>query len=71
MVYRRTSHPQTVDSTQVALNGEAARSDSMTQSSNDLSQEVSKISDLFSSLSERLLGAARQLHSPGSPLLRD
>ncbi|AGA29100.1 hypothetical protein [Singulisphaera acidiphila] len=39
----------------------------MTQSSNDLSQEVSKISDLFSSLSERLLGAARQLHSPGSP----
>lgn len=40
----------------------------MTQNSNDLSQEVSKISDLFMSLSERLLGAARQLHSPGSPL---
>ncbi|WP_406699620.1 hypothetical protein V5E97_12235 [Singulisphaera sp. Ch08] len=35
--------------------------------SNDLSQEVLKISDVFSSLGERLLGAARQLHSPGAP----
>ncbi|SIN77887.1 hypothetical protein SAMN05444166_0795 [Singulisphaera sp. GP187] len=39
----------------------------MTHSSNNLSQEIVNISDLFSSLGERLLGAARQLHSPGSP----
>lgn len=39
----------------------------VTYRSIDLSQELSKISDIFSSLSERLLGAARQLHSPGSP----
>jgi len=39
----------------------------MTQSSNDLSQELITISDVFSQLGERLLGAARQLHSPGTP----
>jgi hypothetical protein len=39
----------------------------MTYSSNDLSQELLEISDIFSNLGERLLGAARQLHAPGAP----
>lgn len=39
----------------------------MTQSSNDLSQELIRISDSFTHLGERLLGAARQLHAPGAP----
>lgn len=39
----------------------------MSHSSNELSQELASISDAFSNLGERLLGAARQLHSPGSP----
>lgn len=36
-------------------------------SSNDLSQELAVLSDVFSDLGERLLGVARQLHSPGAP----
>jgi hypothetical protein len=39
----------------------------MSQSSNDLSQELAVISDVFSDLGERLLHAARQLHAPGAP----
>lgn len=39
----------------------------MSLGSHDLSQEVLTISDRFSSLGERLLNAARQLQSPGSP----
>ena len=39
----------------------------MNQSSNDLSQELAVMSDVFSDLGERLLGAARHLHSPGAP----
>src|SRR4051794_35573331 len=40
---------------------------SMSQSSNDLSQELAVMSDVFSDLGERLIHAARQLHSPGAP----
>ena len=39
----------------------------MAQSSNDLSQELAVMSDVFSDLGERLIHAARQLHAPGSP----
>ena len=35
--------------------------------SNDLSQELAAMSDVFADLGERLLGAARQIHSPGTP----
>lgn len=45
----------------------AAGSDAMNQTSNELSQELASISDAFANLGERLLGASRQLHSPGSP----
>jgi len=39
----------------------------MTQDSSDLTQEVLRISGQFTQLGERLLGAARHLHSPGTP----
>jgi hypothetical protein len=38
----------------------------MTENSSHLSQELAGMSDLFSELGDRLLTAARQLHSPGS-----
>ncbi|MGE3822375.1 MAG: hypothetical protein AB7I30_23420, partial [Isosphaeraceae bacterium] len=44
-----------------------ARSASMSQSGTMLSQELAELSDRFSELGERLLAAARQLHSPGLP----
>jgi hypothetical protein len=37
------------------------------QSSNDLSRELTVLSDVFSDLAERLSQAARQLHAPGTP----
>ena len=39
----------------------------MNPSSSDLSQELSELSDRFSTLGEKLLAAARQLHAPGTP----
>lgn len=36
-------------------------------SNNDLSQDLGELSETFSNLGERLLGAARQLHAPGAP----
>ena len=39
----------------------------MSPSSNDLSQELATLSDAFSDMGERLLHAARALHSPGKP----
>jgi hypothetical protein len=56
-----------LESEAVAAKAGSARSDSMNPSSNELSQELALISDAFSNLGERLLGAARQLHAPGSP----
>ncbi len=50
-----------------AQDDEPARSLSMSQSSSHLSQELAALSDRFSELGERLLGAARQLHAPGVP----
>ncbi|MHC5539365.1 hypothetical protein ACYOEI_14195 [Singulisphaera rosea] len=38
----------------------------MNQGSGDLSADVARMSDAFSELGERLLAAARQLHSPGT-----
>lgn len=43
----------------------------MNQSSSDLSQELSELSDRFSTLGEKLLAAARQLHAPGTPPSED
>ena len=39
----------------------------MSQSSNELSQHLSTLSDAFSELGEKMLHAARQLHAPGAP----
>src|SRR3954452_8457371 len=67
MGYRQSSVPPSFDNEGVAEKAGAPRSDSMNQSSNDLSQELAEMSDLLSDLGERLLGAARQLHAPGTP----
>jgi hypothetical protein len=39
----------------------------MNSSSNDFTQEIAALSDTFSLTGERLLQAARRLHTPGSP----
>jgi hypothetical protein len=67
MAYRQTSPQRSFDNQGDAEKPGAARSDSMNESSNDLSQDLAEISDRFSELGERLLGAARQLHAPGTP----
>jgi hypothetical protein len=55
-IYRHSQRPR-----------EDIRSLPMSMSSNDLSQELVVLHDVFSDLSERLMGAARQIQGPGTP----